>query len=174
MDSKMRKSWVRSMMNASLKTKRSPSYGRILDRLLDEKISPHIRSLSIRILEWMSCSNRRLKIHEILDGISIRPDRPYLESNTKLPRRVLDLCRPLIEDGPSNTLIFVHFSAQEYVSKAHNYDHYRISLLNLAQVHFESSISTRPAIHQTRGRTSEHRILLPRIFEHKFSSASAE
>lgn len=64
----------------------------------------------------MSCSYRRLKIHEILDGVSIRSDRTSLDSNTKLPRRVLDLCRPLIEDGPSNTLIFVHFSAQESVS----------------------------------------------------------
>jgi hypothetical protein len=81
--------------------------------MLDEEVSPHIRSLSIRILEWMSCSFRRLKIYEILDGVSIRPDRKSLDSNTKLPERVLDLCRPLIEDGPYNTLIFVHFSAQE-------------------------------------------------------------
>jgi hypothetical protein len=81
--------------------------------MLDEEVSPHIRSLSVRILEWMSCSFRRLKIYEILDGVSIRPDRKCLDSNTKLPKRVLELCRPLIEDGPCNTLIFVHFSAQE-------------------------------------------------------------
>jgi hypothetical protein len=81
--------------------------------MLDEEVHPHVRSLSIRILEWMSYSYRRLKVHEILDGVSIRPDRICLDNNTKLPRRVLDICRPLIEDGPCNTLIFVHFSAQE-------------------------------------------------------------
>jgi hypothetical protein len=81
--------------------------------MLAEEVSPHIRSLSIRILEWMSCSYGRLKVHEILDGVSIRPDRISLDNDTKLPRRVLDLCRPLIEDGPCNTLVFVHFSAKE-------------------------------------------------------------
>jgi hypothetical protein len=97
----------------AVKTNTSSRYGRILDRMLDEDVSPQNRSLSIRILEWMSCSYRRLKIHEVLDGLSIRPDRAFLDISTKLPKRVLDLCRPLIEDGPCNTLIFVHFSAQE-------------------------------------------------------------
>jgi hypothetical protein len=63
----------------------------------------------------MSCSFRRLKIFEIVDGISIRPDSICLDSTTKLQRRVLDLCRPLVEDGPSDTLVFVHFSAKQYV-----------------------------------------------------------
>jgi hypothetical protein len=81
--------------------------------MLDEEVSPHIRLLSVRILEWMSCSFRQLKTNEILDGVSIRPDRKCLGSNTKLHKRVLDFCRPLIEDGPYNTMIFVHFSAQE-------------------------------------------------------------
>jgi hypothetical protein len=27
---------------------------------------------------------------------------------------MLDLCRPLIEDGPSDTVEFVHFSAKEF------------------------------------------------------------
>ncbi|KAH7355162.1 hypothetical protein BKA65DRAFT_581895 [Rhexocercosporidium sp. MPI-PUGE-AT-0058] len=94
------------------------AYGRILDRILDEAVSPHIRSLSVRILEWMSCSYRRLKLHEILDGVSIHPNCTSLESSTKLSRRVFDLCRPLVEDGPCDTVVFVHFSAQEYILKA--------------------------------------------------------
>lgn len=67
----------------------------------------------------MSSSYRRLKVHELLDGVSIRLDRPALDINSKLSRKVLDLCRPLIEDGPGNTLIFVHFSAQEYDPAGH-------------------------------------------------------
>ena len=112
----MRKLWIISIISAPAKTDWSRRYGRILDRLLDEKISPRTSALSVRILEWMACSYRRLKIYEIVDGVSIRPDCPSLDRDTKLPREVLDFCRPLIEDGPSNTLIFVHFSAQEWVS----------------------------------------------------------
>jgi hypothetical protein len=90
----------------TIETNKSASYGRILDRMLDEEVSPQTRMLSIRILEWMSCSYRRLRIHEILDGVSIRRDRTSVDGKTKLSRRVLNHCRPLIEDGPGNTLIF--------------------------------------------------------------------
>ena len=68
----------------------------------------------MRILEWMAYSYRTLKIYEILDGITFQPSSTTLDSRTKLRREVLDLCRPLIEDGPSNTIEFVHFSAKEY------------------------------------------------------------
>jgi hypothetical protein len=71
------------------------------------------RSMAIRILEWMACSYRSLKNYEILDGIAFRPRCTALNSKTKIHRQVLDLCRPLIEDGPSNTVDFVHFSAKE-------------------------------------------------------------
>jgi hypothetical protein len=36
-----------------------------------------------------------------------------LNHKTRTRREVLDLCRPLIEDGPFDTLDFVHFSAKE-------------------------------------------------------------
>jgi hypothetical protein len=75
----------------------------------------------------MSCSFRPLKSYEILDGISFRlsesigtkyrPACTTLDATTQMQRDVLDLCRPLIEDGPGNTIDFVHFSAKEYILK---------------------------------------------------------
>lgn len=75
----------------------------------------YTRNMAIRILEWMACSFRTLKTYEILDGIAIRPECTTLSRRTKLDKAVLDHCRPLIEDGPSNTIDFVHFSAKEWV-----------------------------------------------------------
>jgi len=62
----------------------------------------------------MACSRRPLRGYEILDGIAFRPGCTTLNSRTKVHREVLDLCRPLIEDGPSDTLDFVHFSAKRW------------------------------------------------------------
>ncbi|TVY35124.1 Vegetative incompatibility protein [Lachnellula occidentalis] len=87
------------------------AYGRLLDRI----INGSGRSDAIRILEWMACSYRPLKSYEILDGIAFQPGSTTLDEKTKMHKKVLDLCRPLIEDGPSNTLDFVHFSAKEYI-----------------------------------------------------------
>jgi hypothetical protein len=80
---------------------------------MDESRPSDTRSTAVRILEWMSCSYRPLKIHEILDGIVFRVGCTTLNRETKFRKEVLDLCRPLIEDGPSNTIVFVHFSAKE-------------------------------------------------------------
>jgi hypothetical protein len=77
---------------------------------MDEQSST---AYAIRILQWMACCYRRLKIYEILDGISLRPGCTVLNHKSRMRREVLDLCRPLIEDGPFHTLDFVHFSAKE-------------------------------------------------------------
>lgn len=68
--------------------------------------------IAIRILEWMACSCRLLKVYEILDGIVFIPNCTTLNEGTKYRRQVLNLCQPLIEDGPSDTVDFVHFSAK--------------------------------------------------------------
>ncbi|KAH6692826.1 hypothetical protein BKA61DRAFT_714437, partial [Leptodontidium sp. MPI-SDFR-AT-0119] len=91
------------------------AYGRILDRIMDETHSDYPRSLAIRILEWIACSYRPLKIFELLDGIVFKVGCTQLNSRTKMRKSILDSCRPLIEEGHSNTIDFVHFSAKEYV-----------------------------------------------------------
>lgn len=80
---------------------------------MDENGPSSARSIAIRILEWMACSYRPLKTKEILDGIVFRSGSTALNERTKLHIKVLDLCRPLIEDGPSSIVDFVHFSAKE-------------------------------------------------------------
>lgn len=86
---------------------------------MNDSSSDYVHSVAIRILEWMACSTRTLKIYELLDGISLSPGCTTLDRRTKMNKEVLDLCRPLIEDGPKNTVEFVHFSAQEYSSLSH-------------------------------------------------------
>ncbi|PVH71621.1 hypothetical protein DL98DRAFT_363413, partial [Cadophora sp. DSE1049] len=90
------------------------AYERILDRIQQDPAA----AIAINILEWMACSHRPLRIHELLDGISFRPDNSTFHSRPKMDIDVLDLCRPLIENGPSNILDFVHFSAKEYIVKS--------------------------------------------------------
>ncbi|EMR87314.1 putative nacht domain protein [Botrytis cinerea BcDW1] len=89
------------------------AYGRILDRIMDPSNPETARFMAIRILEWMACCYRVLKNYEILDGVAIDRSNWTLTSKTKIGKRALDLCRPLIEDGPANTVEFVHFSFTE-------------------------------------------------------------
>lgn len=89
-------------------------YGRILKSIMTE-LSAHSRDKAIRILEWMACSCRTLKIWEIQDGIVFQPGCTILNETTKLAKSILELCKPIIEEGPGNTVDFVHFSAKEYV-----------------------------------------------------------
>ncbi|KAI9640653.1 hypothetical protein NHQ30_010957 [Ciborinia camelliae] len=91
------------------------AYGRILERIMDPKNPERVKQMAMRILEWMACSYRVLKSYEIIDGIAFDGSNTTLTARTKNRREVLDRCRPLIEDGPSNTVEFVHLSAKEYI-----------------------------------------------------------
>jgi hypothetical protein len=69
----------------------------------------------MRILQWIACSFRILKTHEIQDGIVFQESGVTLNEQTKLREGFLEQCKPLIEEGPKNTIDFVHYSAKEYV-----------------------------------------------------------
>jgi hypothetical protein len=84
-----------------------------LDRIADQ--NSHQRAKAMKILEWIACSYRPLKTYEVQDGIFFEPGRTDLNENTKLSISVLDLCRPLVEEGPRHIVNFVHFSAKESV-----------------------------------------------------------
>ncbi|TVY84848.1 Vegetative incompatibility protein HET-E-1 [Lachnellula suecica] len=86
------------------------AYKRILDDLRDRSSDK-----SIRILQWIACSFRILKVHEIKDGIVFQTPGIALSEQTKLVDSFWEHCKPLIEKGPKNTLDFVHYSAKEYV-----------------------------------------------------------
>jgi hypothetical protein len=80
---------------------------------MDPSNPKNVKDLAIRILEWLACSYQVLKTHEILDGVTIHGTNTELSPQTRLRIEVLDLCRPLIENGPNGTVDFVHFSAKE-------------------------------------------------------------
>jgi hypothetical protein len=80
---------------------------------MDPRNSRNARDMAIRILGWMACSYRVLKRHELLDGIVLDVSNTSLNKYTRVQAQIMDLCRPLIEDGPGNTVDFVHFSAKE-------------------------------------------------------------
>ncbi|PQE21380.1 hypothetical protein CJF30_00008252 [Rutstroemia sp. NJR-2017a BBW] len=87
------------------------AYGRILQRINESNESS--RRTSVRFLKWMACSYRKLKSFELQDGLAFHTGNTVLDDTTKLSIRVLDQCKPLIEQGPSGTLNFVHFSAKD-------------------------------------------------------------
>ena len=68
---------------------------------------------AIRVLEWVAVAKRRLKKFELLDGVSLHESNTLLNENTRLWESVIDLCKPLIEDGPNGTIVFVHFTVRE-------------------------------------------------------------
>lgn len=68
---------------------------------------------AVWILQWVACSLRKMKAHEIQDGIIFHTHRLVLNEQTKLRAGFLDMCKPLIEEGHRNTVEFVHYSAKE-------------------------------------------------------------
>jgi hypothetical protein len=68
---------------------------------------------AIQILQWIACSFRLLKKHEVQDGVIFKKRGLVLDEQTKVVPGFLDLCKPLIEEGPKNTVDFVHYSAKE-------------------------------------------------------------
>lgn len=67
------------------------------------------------MLEWLACAFRVVKIYELQDGILFKDEHSTLNTKTKLTRDILDLCKPIIEEGPNQSVDFVHYSAKEYV-----------------------------------------------------------
>ena len=87
-------------------------YGRILHRVMNE-LSVRDRERAVRILEWIACSFRIMKVYEIQDGIVLTSDNDELNEESKLTAGFLEICKPLIEEGQKNTVDFVHYSAKE-------------------------------------------------------------
>lgn len=65
----------------------------------------------------MACSFRPLKLYELQDGIALHVENTVLNQDTKLMSTIVELCKPLIEEGIGGSIDFVHFSAKEYKSK---------------------------------------------------------
>jgi hypothetical protein len=94
-------------------------YNRIMERLEDRlNLQTQSHKTAIRTLNWIACAERPLKKHELQHGICLYPDNNnnVVTDGTKPSRRVFDLCKPLLEDGPNDTVRFVHSSVKQYVT----------------------------------------------------------
>ncbi|PQE33310.1 hypothetical protein CJF32_00003809 [Rutstroemia sp. NJR-2017a WRK4] len=96
----------------SLRASGSANYGMKIRK--NSTTYQRIKRIQPSILKWMACSYRKLKPFELQDGLAFHTGNTVLDDTTKLSIRVLDQCKPLIEQGPSGTLNFVHFSAKDY------------------------------------------------------------
>ncbi|RFU29393.1 hypothetical protein B7463_g6916, partial [Scytalidium lignicola] len=89
------------------------AYQRLLDRI-QKKHGENHRQKAHFILHWIAGSFRTLKTYEVQNGVVLASEGTLNDSNC-LPRSIFDLCKPIIEEGPGNTIRFVHFSAKQYV-----------------------------------------------------------
>lgn len=99
-------------MNFTIQTADKNSYRRILDRIKSE-YSEYSSRKAMTILQWMACSFRPLKVFELQNGLVFEAADSVLNDGTKPSRSLLELCKPIIEEGFGNTAEFVHFSAKE-------------------------------------------------------------
>jgi hypothetical protein len=70
--------------------------------------------IAIRILQWIACVERPLKKYEVQDGVVLHEDNTVIDDSTKVSKHVFDLCKPLLEDGPAETIRFIHSSVKQY------------------------------------------------------------
>jgi hypothetical protein len=76
-------------------------------------MDPRDREKATRILEWIAFAKRPLKRAELLDAVSLHRGNSQLNEETRLWEQVIELCKPLVEDGPNETIVFIHFTVPE-------------------------------------------------------------
>jgi hypothetical protein len=103
--------WIYSCLSTGLKWLTTDSYDRILSRI--NSLPDLHRTKARRILEWMTCATRPLKLHELQDALAIRPgDLTIDDEQRPITVRLRELCAPIVE-VKHGEISFVHFSAQE-------------------------------------------------------------
>ena len=94
------------------------AYGLILDRI--NSLDSVSKERAFKVLFWVCTAFRPVKIHEVADGIALKPGQTVLSKKTRcqdihMKRDILDICAPIIEKSNNNVLDLVHFSAKEYL-----------------------------------------------------------
>jgi hypothetical protein len=88
-------------------------YDRILARI-KERLSATTYDKAVRILSCVAFAKRPLKYFELLDAIALYPGNVTINHETKLLKTALDVCKPFIEEGLNQTVVFIHSSVKEY------------------------------------------------------------
>ncbi|MCJ1463035.1 hypothetical protein MMC07_001639 [Pseudocyphellaria aurata] len=92
------------------------AYGLILERF--RCLDSDLKARCFKILFWVCTAYRSMSIHEVADGIALRPGQKKLSRKTRsqdTSKDILDICAPIIEQSKNGTLDLVHFSAKEYL-----------------------------------------------------------
>jgi len=89
-------------------------YGRILERARD-RVGVKEYDRVLRILAWMTFAKRPLKEYELQYGIILHSENicTIIDHKTKPISSVVDICKPLAEDGVNQTVTFIHSSVKE-------------------------------------------------------------
>ena len=114
---------------ASLPRTLDETYERILAR-----IAEHHETEALRLLQWLTYSNRPLRIQEVAEALAIVDllERPHLDREKRLvdPHDTLTICSDLVVVSPikvlsengdtieAEELRFAHFSVQEYLTSS--------------------------------------------------------
>jgi WD40 repeat protein len=89
-------------------------YTHILSQVCDKR-DPRNYERVTRMLMWICYSRRPLRKFELLPGLAFTSDTTILNSRSLPNARIMDLCKPLIEERPDGCVTFVHFSVQEFL-----------------------------------------------------------
>ncbi|KAK2802065.1 hypothetical protein FQN51_004975 [Onygenales sp. PD_10] len=98
----------------SLPTDLKKLYERIVS-FISHQYDPCDQEKAIRIFRWLSLAERPLRKHELLDAASLHTANTCLNEETRVWENVIDLCKPLVEEMPNGTIVFIHFTVKEYL-----------------------------------------------------------
>ncbi|KAH8650674.1 hypothetical protein BGZ60DRAFT_462571, partial [Tricladium varicosporioides] len=99
------------------------AYGRILQRIAT-KLSIQSRDKATRILEWIACSCRPLKLYELQDGVAIHVGNTVIRERTKLSQDLTIIIRYILDHSSGPFLDFtqahhnIAFSCISYLSES--------------------------------------------------------
>ena len=113
------------------------AYGRILSRI--QVRDGRWKDRVFRILFWVCLAYRPVSIHEVADGITLKPDQTVLNKKTRpgnLDGSIVESCAPLLERSANGTLDLIHFSAKEYLLHAQSGP-----FVDQVQAHFHIALS---------------------------------
>ena len=102
-------------------------------------MSPTEKDRAFRILFWVSTAYRSVSIHEVADGITLKPGRVVLNRKTRIQDvngGILEICAPLLERSKGGALDVVHFSAKEYLL-----DEQTGPFVDIEQAHFNAAFA---------------------------------
>lgn len=95
-------------------TRPSNRYRKIFERLLP---SDDVKRDQVsRVFQLLTYGKRPLKKFEIRDAVTLRADVAYLNDNNRVRDSIFDLCKPLVEIAPDDTVRFIHGSVKEFVA----------------------------------------------------------